>query len=180
VNSPEYMKEYQLKNKERIALHKKQYQERNKERLKLEKHQKYIDNKEAHQEKMRLYRQTSDFDFKGYAIKYKEQNKDRLADYRKDYKSVNKDKINANNAKRRASRLSRTPPWLCDNHKALIVKIYSEAKTKTNETGIKHHVDHIVPLQGKTVSGLHVPWNLQVLPEQENIQKSNKAWPDSW
>jgi 5-methylcytosine-specific restriction endonuclease McrA len=165
MNSPEYKREYALKNKERI---------------KQKKRQNYLDNKEAHLAKMKLYRETSDFDFKGYAIKYKEQNKDKLADYRKEYKSLNKDKVNANNAKRRASRISRTPQWLCDNHKSLIVSIYSEAKTRTNSTGIKHHVDHIVPLQGKTVSGLHVPWNLQVLSEQQNIQKSNATWPDSW
>ncbi|MEQ6358083.1 hypothetical protein ABNX05_26230, partial [Lysinibacillus sp. M3] len=51
---------------------------------------------------------------------------------------------------------------------------YQEAKRLFKDTGVAHHVDHIVPLQGKYVSGLHVPWNLQILTALEISKKSNK------
>jgi hypothetical protein len=75
---------------------------------------------------------------------------------------------------REAGKLSRTPKWLSAADKALIRARYAEARWMTARTGIKHHVDHIVPLLGKSVSGLHVPWNLRVIPQRENAKKSNK------
>ncbi|WDH24416.1 HNH endonuclease signature motif containing protein [Pseudomonas chlororaphis] len=70
---------------------------------------------------------------------------------------------------------SATPSWVdCDAIKAL----YVEAKQRTVATGIKHEVDHIIPIQGKRVCGLHVPWNLRVVTKAANIRKHAKFGDD--
>jgi len=93
-------------------------------------------------------------------------NKQTLAQWKKD----NADKQNAYGAKRRAAEIQRTVPWANLN---TIRAFYTEAQRLTNETGVVHHVDHILPLQGTNVSGLHIETNLQVLPYYENLSKSN-------
>jgi hypothetical protein len=74
-------------------------------------------------------------------------------------------------AKWNASLLMACPSWV--DWKALQA-IYREAVRITLQTGIQHDVDHIVPLQSKTVCGLHVPWNMQILTHSENARKGNR------
>ena len=74
-------------------------------------------------------------------------------------------------AMRRSIKLKATPKWLTDEEKEQIKEIYEESARLTKETGIQHNVDHIVPLRGKYVCGLHVPWNLQILTALENMRK---------
>jgi hypothetical protein len=83
-------------------------------------------------------------------------------------------KIRAKCGRRRASMINATPPWLSFIQKALIEEFYELAQARKMQTGIEIHVDHIIPLQGKGVRGLHVPWNLQLLTEKENCSKHNK------
>lgn len=66
------------------------------------------------------------------------------------------------------------PAWLTEEHRFMLEEIYELRDMRTEATGVVHHVDHIVPLRGETVSGLHVPWNLQVIPASENLKKSNR------
>ncbi len=102
-------------------------------------------------------------------------NKSLLAQYKKEYREANPGKINAWVAKRAAAKLQRTPKWLSVEQLSEIEEFYTIAKEIQWLSSEKLHVDHIVPLQGKNVSGLHVPWNLQILPASINISKSNKC-----
>jgi 5-methylcytosine-specific restriction endonuclease McrA len=56
-----------------------------------------------------------------------------------------------------------------------VVQIYAEARRLTDATGIMHHVDHIIPLHGRLVSGLHVENNLQILTAHDNLRKGNRV-----
>lgn len=95
-----------------------------------------------------------------------------------DFKRKKFEKTLAKKRERRSvheeNRKERVPPWLTEAQKQEINDIYRKAREIERLTGVKHHVDHIVPLQGALVSGLHVPWNLQILSATENSRKSNR------
>lgn len=106
--------------------------------------------------------------------KWQVQNPEKYKLQQQMYQKNNKSKINAITAKRRAAKLQRTPSWLTKDHYAMIEIEYQLAAWCSKVMGFKYHVDHIVPLQGENVSGLHVPWNLQVIPAKQNHSKSNR------
>lgn len=104
---------------------------------------------------------------------YYQENKARLNHYSSTYKKINKDWHNAVQAKRRATKSNATPNWLTEDQDKQIKDLYWLAKDLKAVTGEDYHVDHIVPLKGENVSGLHVPWNLQILPSDLNLAKGN-------
>jgi hypothetical protein len=151
-------------------------------------------NSEKQKEYQKEYRKSNPDKIKEYQKDYRKANSDKLKEYDKEhYKKhsdkmkdssrnwhkVNVDRSRAATGKRRAKKLGATPPWLTKEHLSVIRNFYTESKALEKATGIKHHVDHIVPLQGENVCGLHVPWNLQVLTASENIAKSSN-YPDEW
>jgi hypothetical protein len=95
------------------------------------------------------------------------ENKEKIQQYMKSIQS----KRTATERKRKVRKLNAMPYWANSD---LIEFQYIKAKFMEWFTGEKYHVDHIIPLQGENVCGLHVEYNLQVLPATENIKKSNK------
>lgn len=93
----------------------------------------------------------------------------RNADWRRKNPSLCLSYVNA----RRAARMHRTPCWLTDDDHWIMEQAYELAQTRTKMFGFPWHVDHVIPLRGRRVSGLHTPTNLQVIPAVENLKKGN-------
>jgi hypothetical protein len=103
--------------------------------------------------------------------KYQRENRDRLEEAYQRYYLENKARYVERAKRRREYIAKRTPPWADLD---AIRAFYRRAAELTVNTGTAHHVDHIVPLRGKLVSGLHVAENLRVVPAKENLSKSNR------
>jgi len=170
----EYMKNWNVKNRQRISEVSKIYREKNKEAIFIQR---------------ALYKANNKDKVKASKKKWADKNKSRVSKVQKIYRELNKEsikerlriwgknnphKVNALSAKRSAIRKERTPKWLNNEYLVEIEKYYKKAKDMSISTGISYHVDHIIPLQGKTVCGLHVPWNLQIITATENLKKGNK------
>jgi hypothetical protein len=139
----EYHRQYRLKNRDKLIAYKKAWVEANPNKVKMDSKKRY------------------------------EAKKDEIKAYVAKYKKLNPAKANANKAKRKAAKTQRTPNWLTDIDFERIETQYRLAGILTKLHNEPWHVDHVIPLQGKFVSGLHVPSNLQVLRGSENCSKQN-------
>lgn len=151
----EYFKAYNKANKEKKNAQMKAHYEANKEKIKA-----YY---QANKEKQKVRRKA-----------WYKKNKETEAAKQKAWEEANKDKRYVINANRRASKLQRTPSWLTKEDLEEIKDIYRMARRRQEVEGIAYHVDHIIPMQGETISGLHVPSNLQILRAKDNMIKGNK------
>ena len=150
---------------------------------------KYADNPGPYRQKTAKWRDDNPIRAKEYSVAYVAANRAERNEHRrlfrlaniereksrdKEYTKNNRAKVYAKNARRRASETQATPKWLTLIQQAQINEFYELALAKNMQTGIDHDVDHIIPLRGTGVRGLHVPWNLQILTEAENSRKYNK------
>lgn len=105
--------------------------------------------------------------------KFREENREQRNGHKRGWVQNNRGHVNAYNVKRHAAKIQRTPAWLTDDDLSRIKCVYQLAAMRNRESGHTWHVDHIIPLQGEFVSGLHVPSNLRVIPAVENNRKYN-------
>lgn len=106
--------------------------------------------------------------------KYRLANIEALKEKSKQWRKKNIGYILAKNSERRAAKIKRTPPWLSQEELLAIQDIYKQARHLTETTGTTYHVDHIIPLHGLKVSGLHVLDNLRIVTAEENLKKHRK------
>lgn len=91
------------------------------------------------------------------------------------YNDRNPEQRKAQTSLRKHRHREATPPWITPEQKKQMRGLYLEAQRFTKITGERYVVDHIVPLISECVCGLHVPWNLRVITQEENLKKSNKV-----
>lgn len=173
------------KNKESIAKSKRRYYESKKESLMEYSRNYYGKNAEAISERKRKKREENRESILECERKYREENRETIIqrnrkwraenpEYWQQYAIENTAKINAKAAKRRAAKLQRTLP----GHEEEILAIYEKASER-RANGEDVEVDHIIPLQGRLISGLHVPLNLAIVTMSENRAKYNSFEPYS-
>lgn len=179
-----YLREYAAKNKDAARKRVKAWRKANPQKL-AEQHKRYAEKHpeliKAKAKRSRIKHLESRKQKDREAAKlYRAKNKEKVAVSKKEYAVKNKGKINAAVAKREAAKLLRTPKWLTEDDLWMIEQAYELAALRTKIFGFSWHVDHVLPLQGKTVSGFHVPKNLQVIPSVENIRKGNRITDHVW
>ena len=159
VARAEYNKAYAKKHRIKLNAYRRAWKKANPEKVK---------------EMNRKYGETHREILSAKSLRWIRANPKRAAEVSRKSRLKNKARVLANKAKHRACKRQRTPKWVDKDHLWLIKEAYDLAVLRTKLTGFSWHVDHIIPLNGKTVSGLHVIENLQVIPGKENLLKNNK------
>ena len=165
------VKEYRAKNSEKTLEVCRKYKNENREAINLQKRSAYQDDKEKQSIRAKLYRQKNLERLQQQVRDYREENRAKINSRALAYAKENPHVPRLATQVRRAFLKNAVPSWANSGETK---EIYRKASELEKETGIKHHVDHIVPLNSKLVCGFHVANNLQILTASENMRKHNK------
>jgi hypothetical protein len=165
---------YKANNKERLAIQNAAYYSENILARTAYSRAHYAANREAILASKRAYYELNPSKLAEKGHRYFLGNKEKIAQAEKAYREAFPEKGRARLMKRRAIKLNATPIWFSCFDEFVVSEASRLAVERERMTGIKWHVDHIVPLQGKTVCGLHIGINLAVIPASANLQKGNR------
>lgn len=135
---------YREKNKEYLRQKKKEYYEKNKEEISVRVAEKY------------------------------QRNKVKIKAATKLWKQLNRDRHNAICMTRIARKLQASPKWEEELSELVFIEAQNLCQKRKDVTGFSWEMDHIIPLKGKEVCGLHVYNNIQVIPQKLNSSKRNR------
>ena len=161
----ENLRRYYHEHKEAFKAYREKHKEKNKE---------YFRQYQRERKKDEEYRKKQNERTLAWYHANFEKNKDKKNARNRAWRANNKGIINFHTNKRYTAKKQRLPIWLTKENELQIKAMYTLASSLNKSTGVQWHVDHIIPLQGKNVSGLHVPENLQVIQGSLNNRKSNK------
>lgn len=178
---------YYQQNREKILDQKKGYFERMREDIRAKRKAFYQKHKDKIDSKNFCYRLANYERYLQYHAEYRAANRESRIEYLRDYyrRNYKRDlrKLYARVEKRRAAKIKRTPLWFGEFDRFVFEEAFDLAVFRLAATGVRHEVDHMLPLQGTKVSGLHVANNIQVVPVFVNRMKMNSMLltePDEW
>lgn len=170
---------------------------KNKAAMKPKRRAYYEKNRDAIRARNRKYSRKRRVANPAYQREWRKKNLERVRAYHREYARRNSHKwksrvsayikanaatVNLRTAARRALKLNATPPWISDAERCAVAALYKQAARLTRETGVPHHVDHIIPMRGldwhrrHVVCGLHILANLQIVTRVENLRKGAYRW----
>lgn len=167
----------------------KEFSKNNVESERIRKHLDYLAHKEERNDRNKSWQKRNRAKVSAYVAKWREKNREkvneRAAELRRKnpekqkeadrrWRAKNKHKVAKKDSLKRAAKLARIPVWFGEFDDFVIQEAHALAALRGDETGIPWHVDHMLPMRGRKISGLHCAHNIQVIPAAMNVRKINK------